>query len=554
MRTKLTSLLFVLPTMWLMGQVDLTPDEWRQDLRFLQKTVHTDHSFLFKKISAKDFDTQVDELYEAIPDLADHEVIVGLARIVSSFAYGHTSIWLTGWDPSNLYGFHQMPFNLYHYSDGIYIQGVHKRYKKTLGAKVLKVESIPIGQVLQAIRPVVPVENEQFFKAYGVNYLGTPEVLHAQGVMEKLKTSVTLTLEKDGKIFEQTFAPVEIDLSPIEYGHIHQQGVWLDARDTTETPLWLKNLELNYYFEYLTEHKTIYVRHSQIQDDPEENIPDFYTRVFDFIQNNDVERLILDVRLNGGGNNYKNKSIITSIIRSEKINKSGKFFVILGRRTFSACQNLVNELDTYTEAIFVGEPTAENINFYGDNRLIELPNSKIPARLSFAWWQDKPQWENGPWLAPHLAVDMSFEEYKNNHDPTLEAIWKYDSSSAVVDPWQYLKDLYMAGKKDQVTPEAVRLVNDPRYRYYPFEDRFNQAGYNLLANQQFEPAIFVLTMNNELFPDSANTWDSLAEAYWKAGQIDKAITLYEKAIQMDPDGPTGDNARIMINRIKNEEN
>ena len=77
-------------------------------------------------------------------------------------------------------------------------------------------------------------------------------------------------------------------MSPIEYGHIHQYGVWLDARDNTETPLWLKNLERIYYFEYLPEHKTIYVRHSQIQDDPEENIPDFYTRLFDFIQNNDV--------------------------------------------------------------------------------------------------------------------------------------------------------------------------------------------------------------------------------------------------------------------------
>ena len=43
-------------------------------------------------------------------------------------------------------------------------------------------------------------------------------------------------------------------------------------------------------------------------------------------------------------------------------------FVIIGRRTFSACQNLVNELDNYTNAIFIGEPTAENINFYGDTR------------------------------------------------------------------------------------------------------------------------------------------------------------------------------------------
>ncbi len=142
---------------------------------------------------------------------------------------------------------------------------------------------------------------------------------------------------------------------------------------------------------------------------------------------------MLDVRLNGGGNNYKNKPIVQGLLKS-KINQPGKFLVIIGRRTFSACQNLVNELDNYTEAIFVGEPTSENINFYGDNRRMELPKSKIPVFLSFAWWQDKPQWENADWLAPHIAVEMSFEDYRSNRDPVLETALKANTNGFIRNP------------------------------------------------------------------------------------------------------------------------
>ena len=35
------------------AQVELTPEEWREDLRFLQKTVHKDYAFLFKKVTAE---------------------------------------------------------------------------------------------------------------------------------------------------------------------------------------------------------------------------------------------------------------------------------------------------------------------------------------------------------------------------------------------------------------------------------------------------------------------------------------------------------------------
>ena len=524
------------------AQSTMTTKQWQDDLKFLQETVHNDYSFLFKKTTKEAFDADVETLYNNIPNLQEHEIAVGMARLVSLFKYGHTS--LRFWESS--LGFHQLPLNFYQFNDGIYIQGVHKDYQQALGAKVIEVAGVTIEDALKAIYPVVPSENDQFFKAYAGMYLSSPEVLHAQGVIKELSTTIELTLEKDEKTFQQIFTALPILSVPTSYSLVKQDGDWLDAREQNDTPNYLKHLNKIYYYEYLPDDKTVYVRHSQIQDDPSENIPAFYDRLFEFIDNNDVERLVLDVRLNGGGNNYKNKPIITGIIKSKKINKAGSFFVIIGRRTFSACQNLVNELDNYTNAIFIGEPTSENINFYGDNNRIELPNSKIPAFLSFAWWQDKPQWEGADWTAPHIAVDMSFEEFKTNKDPVLEAALSFSDDNYILDPMEYMTNLFLAGKIEQLKTDIGRMIKDPKYHYFKFENKINNAGYQLLGSGQVQEAVFVFQMITEFFPDSANAWDSLAEGYLKAGDKEKATEFYNKAITMDPDGATGKNASKML--------
>ncbi|MEQ1677536.1 MAG: tetratricopeptide repeat protein [Chitinophagaceae bacterium] len=526
----------------------LTAADWQSDLKFLQETVHKDYAFLFKKVTAAAFDAEVDKLYKAMPAMQNHERMAGLARIVSLFKYGHTSI---GWRQGP-FKYSVAPVNFYWFSDGIYVEGTDKKYANIAGAKLVKVEGVPLRQVLEAIKPLVPAENEQYFKGYGLDFLTIPEALHAQGVAKELKTTVTYTFEKDGKMMEQTVTSIPSFHLPRTYGFAIPGTDWVSIRDTKSTPYYLKNLDKNYYFEYLPERKTVYVRQSQVLDDPQESIAAFYKKVFEFVDKNEVERLVLDVRLNGGGNNYKNKPVITGIVESKKINKPGRLFVITGRRTFSACQNLVNELSNYTNALFVGEPTAENINFYGDTRRVELPKTGIPVFLSFAWWQDKPQWENADWTAPQLAVDMSIEEYKTNKDPVLQTCLDFSEKDVVLDPVGRLRELFLAGKRDEVEKEAKKMVTDPRYRYMDFETKINDAGYNMLNGNQLEAALYVFQLNTQLFPKSANAWDSLAEAFWKSKQTDKAKEYYTKAIELDPNGVTGENARNMLKKIQVE--
>jgi tetratricopeptide (TPR) repeat protein len=174
----------------------------------------------------------------------------------------------------------------------------------------------------------------------------------------------------------------------------------------------------------------------------------------------------------------------------------------------------------------------------------------LPVFLSFAWWQDKPQWENDDWLAPQVAVDMSFADYKSNKDPMLEACLNFSDKDLVLDPMQHLRDLFSSGKLDQVESEAKKMVADPKYKYVKFEQKINQAGYDLLNSKQLDQSLYVFELNTKLYPKSANAWDSFAEANWKANKIEKAVEYYNKAIELDPNGVTGDNSRKMIEQIK----
>ena len=256
-----------------------TTQQWQGDLLHLQKTVHEEYPFLFKKTTSDAFDASVEQLNAAIPQLADHEILVGFARLVASFGYGHTV--LGYWEGK--VPFHELPVVLYHFDDGIYLQGVHKKYEHLAGSRLLAIEDTPVDKVLDLMLPVVPAENEMFVKAYGIHYLTYPEFLHAQGVLAALKMDITLTLEKDGQVFQETIEAVPSERFPRQYGMVVPGEEWVASRDISDTPLYLKNLDRIYHYEYLPAHKTVYVRQSQIQDEADEDIPAFYSRVFDFI-------------------------------------------------------------------------------------------------------------------------------------------------------------------------------------------------------------------------------------------------------------------------------
>jgi tetratricopeptide (TPR) repeat protein len=77
----------------------------------------------------------------------------------------------------------------------------------------------------------------------------------------------------------------------------------------------------------------------------------------------------------------------------------------------------------------------------------------------------------------------------------------------------------------------------------------NRRGYELLRRGDVDGAIRVFEQNVQAYPRSANVYDSLAEAYEKAGDTPKAIENYRKAVALNP---RAKNARYAVARLTGE--
>jgi tetratricopeptide (TPR) repeat protein len=64
------------------------------------------------------------------------------------------------------------------------------------------------------------------------------------------------------------------------------------------------------------------------------------------------------------------------------------------------------------------------------------------------------------------------------------------------------------------------------------EDRFNRIGYEFLQRKDYARAVAAFKMNTQLYPDSANTYDSLGEALEASGDKAGAIAMYKKTLEV----------------------
>lgn len=90
--------------------------------------------------------------------------------------------------------------------------------------------------------------------------------------------------------------------------------------------------------------------------------------------------------------------------------------------------------------------------------------------------------------------------------------------------------------------------DNPSYRLFK-EATLNRLGYDLLQHREIAKAIGVFELNTQAFPNSANTYDSLGEAYLRAGNLAAAETSYRKALgHLAGDPALDDAARTMMRR------
>jgi CubicO group peptidase (beta-lactamase class C family) len=82
--------------------------------------------------------------------------------------------------------------------------------------------------------------------------------------------------------------------------------------------------------------------------------------------------------------------------------------------------------------------------------------------------------------------------------------------------------------------EAVNAARQKDATFQLPEADVNAWGYRLLDQEQTKEAVEIFKLNVSLYPESANTYDSLADGYFAAGDQALAIKNYKRSLELNP--------------------
>jgi hypothetical protein len=397
---------------------------WRHDLTMLETEIKRMHYRPFRKISQTQFESEWQRFRSEATNLSNNQISVRIMRLMAMIGDGHTGLF-----PDLISEWKGVPMQFGLFEEGLFVTMADPKYADVVGSEVVRIGESTPEQLLKAVGPLVSKDSEQgVMRAFG-DYIRYPQMLNGLGLQTQTDKLIVTVRNADGKTrtVEVGVADRDPNFSRIA-GHPNWTTVF--AGSTDPPPLYLKDRRTNYWFETLPgQPKTLYFQYNLVVNGQAETHRQFLDRLFKFIDDNAIEKLIIDMRWNNGGNTLLMQPLINGLIRRNKIDQVGNLFVIVGRFTYSAAINVAASLEANTNAILVGEPTPTGPNFIGESNIITLPYSGLRVSISDLYWQNTWSMDTRTWIAPLLYVPLTFEAFKAKRDPSLEAILAYPAGS-----------------------------------------------------------------------------------------------------------------------------
>jgi hypothetical protein len=391
-------------------------EKWRYDLRFFRRRMEQVHFDLFAKVSREAFDAELASLSSDVPKLTEAQIRVRLRKLVASVGDGHTMLLSSnpGW---------RYPVDLYRFSDGMFVRGASAEHAAIVGGRVERIGTKTLDEAVAAVTPLCSIDNAMGLRAWPPILLTVPEILEGLGIVPDGNHATIVVRTLDGETHAAELTPAQH--KGIGYGFASEPGfVYANARATAPLPLYLAGTDVPFRFEWLPERKLLYFQWNKIYDSKDETLEAFAGRLFEFAAKNGAERLVIDLRANGGGDTSFAPPVIRSIVRSDALNQPGHLYVIIGRLTFSAAMNTAVMLEHWTNATFVGEPTGSSPNFVGETTILVGPCTRTSISCSSRQWQMGGfSDDHRRWIPPALCAELSSRDFADNRDPAMEAIF-----------------------------------------------------------------------------------------------------------------------------------
>jgi ketosteroid isomerase-like protein/tetratricopeptide (TPR) repeat protein len=391
-------------------------ERWAFDLDYLVRRMEKVHYNLYAKVSREKLQAAVHDLKGHVGALRDEEIAVGVQSIVALVGDGHTVV---VFEPRGKPASPRYPIDMYLYNEGLFVRGAASEFAKILGAQVLRIGNASAEEALRAVEPLCSRDNDMGIKLHSPAFLTNPAVLSYLKLTDDMSGASFAVKKTGGEEIKISLRPVAMDAEAAK------RFVRANASANGSEPISFANNDDPFWFKHVPERKLVYFQYNAVANKPDETLEHICGRLFAFVTEHPVEYLVIDMRNNGGGNNFLNQPLVHGLIKSDKINRSGHLFVLIGRRTFSAAMNGAVDIERNTKALFVGEPTGSSPNFVGESTILVLPCSGLRLSCSSLYWQSSTATDRRTWISPSLVAEPSIAAFTQNRDPGLEAIFEY---------------------------------------------------------------------------------------------------------------------------------
>lgn len=378
------------------------------------------------------------ELERADVDMKPAAFDLEIARIVALADNGHTA----SFEGPRSRRYDRVELRLTPFGEDFYVLRAQEKYADLLGAKLIAIDGVTIDKLRPRYRALKG--GVARWRDRGAAYfLESPEQLRADGVVtEPGELSYRFTL-RDGTLVERKLtataggtarAPGNAArwMNP-EFADI-EGNAWRSLLPVDNVPWSLQEPTKVFRWRMDVAQNAIIVEMRQTSNAKEEKLADFFRAVEAAIETHKPANLVVDLRLNGGGD------LTTTRDFAERLPTliPGRIFILTSPWTFSAAISTAGYLKQAApmRTTVVGEAIGDTLNFFAEGKSVTLKHSREVVLYA----TERHDYQTGcrafkdchgqvvgrpitvTSLDPDIAAPWTIAAYRAGRDPAMDAV------------------------------------------------------------------------------------------------------------------------------------
>lgn len=407
----------------------------REDLDYYREAI-LEFPSNFNNFSKEDFVEKVDELKTKVDTLTDLEFLIELKKITAMFKEVHIHITK---DSKRVY----VDMEKILIGDDIHINSPYLDEDFKYG-KLLKINETDVETLKKKFRKVTSADNYSSFLAY--MKLNDLDILRGLGIVSNID-DVNVTVEKNGKektflikpVIQEKWYPICRN-HPMIYDRNTYKKILEKQKKNDFENVYVPKLANSYDYVINSDKKSIILNYNACYESMDKDSVTFFKELSEKIirqkQDGNLDRIIVNVRRNGGGYRVVLRPFLNFLSEFFKENKDVNLIILSDRPTVSA--GLVAILDlrnSNKNSVVVGMSPGGGLKFAGGQLAEYMPNSKIgfgfstmytsqPRHAGYEGDGTEPETTEEEYsrnmLIPDIRAFKTIEDYENKTDSVME--------------------------------------------------------------------------------------------------------------------------------------